>query len=123
MRSDREQDLMRTVRYRRAERGEGAHDPARTKTAVASAPAAPAGRLGATLGRYWLERKLGTGAMGVVHAAFDPDLHRQSALKVLRGVNVTPGARERLLRGARAMARLAHPQRGHRVRGRHRERS
>jgi predicted Ser/Thr protein kinase len=76
---------------------------------VASAPAEPADPLGATLGRYWLERELGAGAMGVVHAAFDPDLQRQIALKVLHGANVTPKARERLLREARAMARLTHP--------------
>src|SRR6476646_6451327 len=48
--------------------------------------------------------------MGVVHAAFDPDLERRVALKVLRS---EPGAgdeaRQRLLREARAMARLMHP--------------
>ena len=107
MRNDHEQALAGTVRYRRAERGE--RDPARTETAVASEPAAPANPLGATLGRYRLEHELGAGAMGVVHAAFDPDLHRRIALKVLRGANVTPNARERLLREARAMARLTHP--------------
>jgi predicted Ser/Thr protein kinase len=76
---------------------------------VASEPAVPADPVGATLGRYRLERELGVGAMGVVHAAFDPDLHRRIALKVLRGANVAPNARERLLREARAMARLTHP--------------
>src|SRR5262245_63737308 len=73
-----------------------------------SAPAAPAEPVGPTLGRYRLERELGTGGMGVVHAAFDPDLERRIALKVLR----TGGggdAEKRLLREARAMARLVHP--------------
>src|SRR5438874_10908967 len=79
-------------------------------TATAGAEAAPAPELGATLGRYRLERAIGEGGMGVVHAAFDPDLERRVALKVLR---TAPGAgdeaRQRLLREARAMARLTHP--------------
>lgn len=103
MRSDREQDLARTVHYRGAERGGPAQDPARTETAVASVPAEPAepaDPLGAMLGRFRLERELGAGAMGVVHAALDPDLQRRIALKVLRGANVAPNARERLLREA-----------------------
>src|SRR5262245_60787844 len=47
--------------------------------------------------------------MGVVHAAFDPDLERRIALKVLRGATATLQTRDRLLREARAMARLSHP--------------
>ncbi|HEX7842699.1 MAG TPA: serine/threonine-protein kinase, partial [Kofleriaceae bacterium] len=90
MRSDREEEL------------------ARTATAAASATVVAAEPVGATLGRYRLERELGAGAMGVVHAAFDPDLERRIALKVLRGT-ATPEARDRLLREARAMARLTHP--------------
>jgi serine/threonine protein kinase len=43
-----------------------------------------------------------------VHAAFDPDLERKVALKVLKG-DVDDQARQRLLREARAMARLTHP--------------
>ena len=65
--------------------------------------------VGATLGRYRLERVLGAGAMGVVHAAFDPDLERRIALKVLRRAAASREARDRLMREARAMARLAHP--------------
>jgi predicted Ser/Thr protein kinase len=80
----------------------------RTATAAVSSatPAAPCEGL---VGRYRLERELGAGAMGVVHAAFDPDLERRIALKVLRVAAPGTEAKDRLLREARAMARLAHP--------------
>jgi len=61
-----------------------------------------------TLGRYKLERVVGVGGMGVVHAGFDLDLERKVAIKVLHG-NPAHGSRARLLREARAMARLDHP--------------
>jgi predicted Ser/Thr protein kinase len=60
-----------------------------------------------TLGRLRLERVLGTGGMGVVHAAFDPDLERRVAVKLLHASSAD--ARARLLREARAMAKLSHP--------------
>src|SRR6188472_3154832 len=86
---------------------------ARTATAPVgsstSQPVAPADPVGPTLGRYKLERELGQGGMGVVHAAFDPDLERRVALKVLRESAGSSDARQRLLREARAMAKLAHP--------------
>jgi aspartate aminotransferase-like enzyme len=86
-------------------------DLARTATAPISSTARSelAYSLGASLGRYRLERELGTGGMGVVHAAFDPDLERRIALKVLRVAAPGLEAKDRLLREARAMARLAHP--------------
>jgi hypothetical protein len=92
--------------------GERSEDElARTATAPPSdsAPATPAAPLGTTLGRYRLERSIGEGGMGVVHAAFDPDLERRVALKVLRSAEGGDEARQRLLREARAMARLTHP--------------
>ena len=82
---------------------------ARTATALPSSPATgPAAPVGATIGRYSLERELGAGGMGVVHVAFDPDLERRVALKVLRGATGADAAK-RLQREARAMARLNHP--------------
>ncbi len=64
-----------------------------------------------TLGRYEIIRVLGRGGMGVVYAARDPDLDRTVAIKVLKDgeAGKTEGARARLLREARAMARLNHP--------------
>jgi tetratricopeptide (TPR) repeat protein/predicted Ser/Thr protein kinase len=63
---------------------------------------------GATIGRYVVLEVLGEGGMGVVHAAFDPQLDRKVAIKVLRGAS-SAEARERLLREAQAMAKLSHP--------------
>jgi predicted Ser/Thr protein kinase len=99
------------VSYRRGVTRDRDQDLARTATATGSARVseAEAGSIGAILGRYRLERELGAGAMGVVHAAFDPDLERRIALKVLRTATATREARDRLMREARAMARLAHP--------------
>ncbi len=65
---------------------------------------------GTALGRYVLLEKLGAGGMGEVFAAFDPQLDRRVALKLLRGgaLSLEEG-RARLLREAQAMARLQHP--------------
>ncbi|MEM6293189.1 MAG: serine/threonine-protein kinase [Myxococcota bacterium] len=64
------------------------------------------------VGRYALQRRVGRGGMGVVYAALDPELGRTVALKVLRpqGPGVPDDAREaRLVREARTLARLSHP--------------
>lgn len=63
---------------------------------------------GASVGRYLLLERIGEGAMGVVFAAYDPELNRRVALKLLREVDSASG-QERLLREAQAMARLADP--------------
>src|SRR6185312_8526481 len=68
---------------------------------------------GTTLGRYVVLEAVGAGAMGVVYAAYDPELGRKVALKVLRpdplSDSPSRGARRRLLREAQALARLSHP--------------
>ncbi|MGH1342542.1 MAG: tetratricopeptide repeat protein [Nannocystales bacterium] len=64
---------------------------------------------GTSIGRYLVLGTLGAGAMGVVHAAFDPELDRKVALKLLRSRALGEGSSERLVREARATARLAHP--------------
>jgi tetratricopeptide (TPR) repeat protein len=69
--------------------------------------------VGATLGRYRILEQVGQGAMGVVHAAYDPRLDRRVALKVLHmpdepGASSSEGP-QRLVREAQALAKLAHP--------------
>jgi len=67
---------------------------------------------GATVGRYMVLEKLGAGGMGVVYAAYDPELDRKLALKLLHPGSVQvekSGGQARLMREAQALARLAHP--------------
>ena len=60
--------------------------------------------------RFHRLRFLGQGSMGLVYAAYDRSLHRWVALKCLRaGLIHVPAARAQLLREARAIARLSHP--------------
>jgi len=68
---------------------------------------------GTVVGRYLVLAPLGAGGMGIVYAAFDPELDRKVALKLLRAasasdIDVSIG-RSRLLREAQALARLSHP--------------
>jgi predicted Ser/Thr protein kinase len=84
-------------------------DPlAATATAAPTSPAGPPTSRPKSIGRYLITGELGQGGMGVVFAAHDPDLDRRIALKVLRGGG-SDAARARLLREARAMAKLSHP--------------
>lgn len=61
---------------------------------------------GDKLGRYVIVGRVGAGAMGVVYAAFDPQLDRKIALKVVPKAAV---ADARGLLEAQALAKLAHP--------------
>ncbi len=68
---------------------------------------------GATLGRYLVLDRLAVGGMGLVYSAYDPELNRKVALKLLRSRPGQEGNiaddQARLLREAQAMARLSHP--------------
>jgi tetratricopeptide (TPR) repeat protein len=64
-----------------------------------------------TIGRYVVEEELGRGGFGAVYAAHDPELHRRVAIKL-----VVPGRHRqdprweaRLVREARSLARVRHP--------------
>jgi serine/threonine protein kinase len=75
------------------------------------APGAPLAR-GCSIGRYLIVDTLGAGGMGIVYAAYDPELDRRVALKALHaseGESSPSAGRGRLFREAQAMARLSHP--------------
>jgi len=68
---------------------------------------------GAPLGRYLVLQQVGQGGMGVVYSAYDPELNRKVAVKLLRvrahGAKPVVNGQARLLREAQAMARVSHP--------------
>ena len=69
---------------------------------------------GVLVGRYVILGWLGEGGMGVVYKAYDPELERPVALKLLHAAgdpdgSSAAGRRERLFREAKALARLSHP--------------
>ncbi|MGQ0601927.1 MAG: protein kinase domain-containing protein [Anaerolineales bacterium] len=65
--------------------------------------------LGSQVGRYTLEAVVGQGGMGVVYRAFDGDLLRRVALKVMTPHLTSATALGRFQREAAAVAQLRHP--------------
>ncbi|HVI02126.1 MAG TPA: protein kinase [Enhygromyxa sp.] len=61
------------------------------------------------IGRFTIVRKLGAGGMGVVYVAYDEQLDRRVAVKLLRNTVASSEGRVRLEREAQVMARLSHP--------------
>ncbi len=95
-----------------------ASTPDRTATIGARPDAAGVGGggldAGQQLGHFRIERRLGAGGMGEVYLATDLALDRPVAIKVLpEGCAREPRQRERLIREARAQARVVHPNVGH----------
>jgi serine/threonine protein kinase/tetratricopeptide (TPR) repeat protein len=65
---------------------------------------------GARVDRYQILGPVGRGGMGEVYAAYHPDLDRRIALKIVFESGADAAERRaRLLREARAIARLSHP--------------
>src|SRR5262249_33293412 len=68
---------------------------------------------GSLVERYVVLGPVGSGGLGIVFAAYDPELDRKVALKLLRpdhpDLRDSAGAGERLLREGQALARLTHP--------------
>ncbi|HTV20023.1 MAG TPA: serine/threonine-protein kinase, partial [Polyangiaceae bacterium] len=69
--------------------------------------------LGARIGRYEIRERIGAGGMGTVLRAHDPELGRDVALKLLHAgyadASTRAEASQQLVREARVLARLSHP--------------
>jgi serine/threonine protein kinase len=61
------------------------------------------------IGKYQTQRLVKRGGMGALYLAYDPELERQVAIKVIRDDIEAPQLRERFAREAKAVARLRHP--------------
>lgn len=84
------------------------------QTPSAGARVLPTLERGDTVGRYIVLHTLGMGSLSVIYAAYDPELHRQVALKFMHAARAEEGdsqnsSRTRLLREAQAIARVNHP--------------
>ena len=86
------------------------HSIGETLAAPLEATTAADSDRGKTFGRYIIVERLGAGGMGEVYTAYDPELERKVALKVLHPrVRGSADAAPRLLREAQTLAKLSHP--------------
>ena len=69
---------------------------------------------GQVISHYRIKECIGQGGMGIVYRAFDLQLERDVALKMLSpGAVSTPGARRRLKREAKSASAINHPNVAH----------
>jgi tRNA A-37 threonylcarbamoyl transferase component Bud32/tetratricopeptide (TPR) repeat protein len=84
---------------------------ARVMSSTTATPAGPAAVIlerGQAIDRFVVLGLVGRGGMGEVYAAYDPELDRKVAIKLLRARDAAE-AKSRLLREAQAIAKLQHP--------------
>ncbi|HEY5922469.1 MAG TPA: serine/threonine-protein kinase [Kofleriaceae bacterium] len=80
-----------------------------TQTLPTIAPERSEAVIGSKIGRYDVRALLGAGGMGHVYEAYDAELDRAIALKVLRPeLGVAQSLTERLVRESRLMAKVSH---------------
>jgi predicted Ser/Thr protein kinase len=60
-------------------------------------------------GRHRLLQKIGEGSFGSVYRAWDPELEREIAIKILHQRISNSALKQRLLREGRALAKISHP--------------
>ncbi len=65
--------------------------------------------IGETVGHIRIRELIGEGGMGAVYAGFDEKLRREVAVKAIRADRVDDETRARLLREARLLSQLDHP--------------
>ena len=61
------------------------------------------------IGRFSIQDILGKGSQGVVYLATDPQLERNVAIKTIKLENPTPNIKQQLLKEAKIVAKLQHP--------------
>jgi hypothetical protein len=89
--------------------GDGADGPMFAPAPTPATAVVPTAAM-ARIGRYHVLKAIGEGGMGVVYSAFDEELDRRIAIKVLGAdIAVELRGRARLMREAQAMAKLSHP--------------
>ncbi|MBX7084549.1 MAG: serine/threonine-protein kinase [Nannocystaceae bacterium] len=72
-------------------------------------PAGSSAQVPTRIGRYTILRRLGEGGMGTVWSAYDDSLDRRVAIKVVSSASQSPRAHERMVREAKSLARINHP--------------
>src|SRR5262249_9637407 len=91
----------------------GSEDPARATPPARTKSTSGTLVRGESIGRYVVFDCLGQGGMGIVYAAYDPELDREAAVNLVKleagNEQSSDSTRLRLLREAQAIARVQHP--------------